>query len=79
MEGEWGEKVERVFEFLVDTGGLRRRERRFEEVVEREREEEGAKGGLRLATGNGDGEGKDDEPAPMDGVVVQEQSAPLPA
>jgi hypothetical protein len=25
VSGEWGEKVERVFEFLVDTGGLRRR------------------------------------------------------
>ncbi|KAK4054111.1 Transcriptional adapter ada2 [Microbotryomycetes sp. JL201] len=37
--GEWGEKVERVFEFLCDTGGLRRRK-----VVEGV----GMKAGLRL-------------------------------
>lgn len=41
VEGEWGEKVERVFEFLCDTGGLRRRERRFEEVVEGEGQQSG--------------------------------------
>ena len=57
VEGEWGEKVERVFEFLVDTGGLRRRERRFEEIVEAEDEESaGQKAGLTLPLPPNEGE-----------------------
>jgi transcriptional adapter 2-alpha len=48
--GEWGEKVERVWEFLVETGGLRPPVRPEGEVVEVDVDqvmEEGGSGGLR--------------------------------
>lgn len=35
--GEWGEKIERVFEFLIETGGLRKRNE-TEQAVEQSTE-----------------------------------------
>ena len=55
--GEWGEKVERVWEFLVETGGLRRVEKEGEAKVN----------GVEV---NGEEKGVGGEAVPMD--VVEE-------
>lgn len=72
--GEWGEKVKRVWEFLVETGGLRRvEEEKAEEVVEEKVEgvvEEGEEAKVEV---NGVAQSAGAEEVPMDvGEEVRE-------